>query len=169
MSLRIDPDADQPARNAFSVPDLGAGCVPYAVGFLFSTDGRVALVRKARPVWQAGRFNGVGGKVEPGETPAAAMRREFWEEAGVDHAHWDHYASVTFPAGVLWVFRATVADEVLDQVRTCTDEPIEVVAVSDLLAGRFPVIPNLHWLVPLGLYTHDHYVPLVAHEVPVSQ
>jgi 8-oxo-dGTP diphosphatase len=43
----------------------------YACGFLFSLDRtRVLLIRKRRPAWQAGRLNGVGGKIEPGETPA---------------------------------------------------------------------------------------------------
>src|SRR5690349_13991679 len=42
----------------------------YALGFLFDGTGRVVLIRKRRPAWQAGLLNGVGGKVEPGEAPA---------------------------------------------------------------------------------------------------
>jgi hypothetical protein len=51
-------------------------------GFAFSPDhSRVVLIAKNRPARQAGRLNGVGGHVKPGETPAAAMAREFREES----------------------------------------------------------------------------------------
>jgi len=59
----------------------------YVNGFLFfKRDGfdKVLLILKNRPKWQAGCFNGIGGKVEPGELHIDAMRREFWEEAGVE-------------------------------------------------------------------------------------
>lgn len=43
----------------------------------------VLLIRKNRPQWQAGKMNGVGGKVEPGETPQGAAPRELFEETGL--------------------------------------------------------------------------------------
>ena len=39
------------------------------LGFLFDDKGNVALIRKHSPAWQAGRLNGLGGRVEHGETP----------------------------------------------------------------------------------------------------
>ncbi|ACB40337.1 8-oxo-dGTP diphosphatase [Pyrobaculum neutrophilum] len=45
-------------------------------------DGRVLLIRKKRGLG-AGLFNGVGGKVKPGETPEEAAAREALEEVGV--------------------------------------------------------------------------------------
>jgi 8-oxo-dGTP pyrophosphatase MutT (NUDIX family) len=56
----------------------------YVLGFAFGSHGRVLLIRKERPAWQRGRMNGLGGKVESGETDAQAMRREFLEECGLD-------------------------------------------------------------------------------------
>jgi len=57
----------------------------YVVGFLFSEDqSRVLLVWKNRPAWQNGKLNGVGGKIEAGETPLQAMEREFKEETYFD-------------------------------------------------------------------------------------
>jgi 8-oxo-dGTP diphosphatase len=54
----------------------------YVLGFCFGPSLRtVVLIRKTRPEWQAGRLNGVGGHIEDGETPLAAMKREFCEEA----------------------------------------------------------------------------------------
>jgi 8-oxo-dGTP diphosphatase len=44
--------------------------------------GRVLLMRKLRGIG-AGKINGPGGKVEPGETPLAAAIRETQEEIGV--------------------------------------------------------------------------------------
>ena len=73
----------------------------YVCGFLFSPDrSRVLLIRKRRPAWQAGRLNGVGGKVEAGEALYHAMRREFREEAGLDlpESQWAHAITLTGPA-----------------------------------------------------------------------
>lgn len=56
----------------------------FVCGFCFDEEReRVVLIEKSQPAWQAGRLNGVGGKVEPGESVSAAMTREFEEEAGV--------------------------------------------------------------------------------------
>lgn len=56
----------------------------FVCGFCFDQErDRVVLIQKAQPDWQAGRLNGVGGKVESGESVAQAMTREFEEEAGV--------------------------------------------------------------------------------------
>jgi 8-oxo-dGTP diphosphatase len=53
----------------------------YVAGFLFdSKRENVVLIRKNKPEWQADKLNGVGGKIEDGEVPAAAMFREFTEE-----------------------------------------------------------------------------------------
>jgi 8-oxo-dGTP diphosphatase len=56
----------------------------WVVGFVFKNRDEVTLVMKNRPEWQKGKLNGVGGKIEAGETSAQAMRREFKEEAGAD-------------------------------------------------------------------------------------
>ncbi|HSI37253.1 MAG TPA: NUDIX domain-containing protein, partial [Tepidisphaeraceae bacterium] len=56
----------------------------YVCSFAFPpARDRVLLIRKNRPAWQAGKLNGVGGKIEPGETPRQAARREFEEETGL--------------------------------------------------------------------------------------
>src|SRR4051794_12802825 len=43
---------------------------------------RVLMIRKKRGLG-AGKINGVGGKLEPGETELAAIRREAVEELGI--------------------------------------------------------------------------------------
>lgn len=139
----------------------------YVVGFLFSEpSGLVALVRKNRPDWQAGRLNGIGGKVEAGETPSEAMRREFHEEAGLDLEGWEHFATVeaqNHTGGRIFFYRLVVEDETFSGARTMTDEPIETHVVAAVVPTE-DVLPNLSWLLPLARYRHDTYEPLIARE-----
>ena len=56
------------------------------LGYVLSPDRREVLMihRNARPDDQhLGKYNGLGGKMEPGEDIAACMRREILEEAGI--------------------------------------------------------------------------------------
>lgn len=53
----------------------------YVLGFCITPKGAV-LIQKAKR-WGGYVWNGIGGKIEPNETPLQAMVREFWEEAGV--------------------------------------------------------------------------------------
>ena len=56
------------------------------VGAAIVRDGRVLAARRTAPPAAAGRWELPGGKVEPGETPAAALVREVREELGCDVA-----------------------------------------------------------------------------------
>jgi len=54
------------------------------LGFVFNEDRtRVLLIEKKRPEWQAGKINGLGGKVKGNETPHEAISREVEEESGL--------------------------------------------------------------------------------------
>jgi 8-oxo-dGTP diphosphatase len=57
------------------------------LGYVLSPDGRHVLMihRNARQDdMHLGKYNGLGGKMEPGEDIAACMRREIREEAGIE-------------------------------------------------------------------------------------
>ena len=57
------------------------------LGFVMSPDGKQVLLihRTGRPGDQhAGKYNGLGGKMEAGEDVVACMRREIREEAGIE-------------------------------------------------------------------------------------
>src|SRR4051794_34787147 len=54
------------------------------VGAALFDDGRLLAARRSAPVELAGRWELPGGKVEPGESPEAALVRELREELGVD-------------------------------------------------------------------------------------
>lgn len=100
--------------------------VRYVLGLQFTpSGGRVVLIKKRRPDWQAGYFNGVGGHIEPGETPEAAMRREFEEETGVNQAtvNWRPLC-ILFPNDYveLHVFKSFTIQA--EQAKTVSDEEV---------------------------------------------
>lgn len=130
----------------------------YVVGFLFSEDGKeVLLIRKTKPSWQAGRLNGVGGKVETGETPAEAMRREMKEEADLDIADWEHYAILEGEGRYqVHMFRAQANGRPAPQSLT-----EEVVSWEKFRPLPEHAIGNLSWLIPLAL-DRDLKVPVRA-------
>ena len=123
----------------------------WVVGFLFRNECEAALVMKTRPAWQAGKLNGVGGKVEEGETPLVAMRREFLEEAGVAIADWREYARLSVAAGEIYFFVAH-GDHT---IASMTDEEVGWYHIAAL--RELPVIENLRWLVPLALDRENKY------------
>lgn len=124
----------------------------YVVGFLFSEDQKqVVLVKKKRPQWQAGFYNGVGGKVEYAETFSNAMLREFQEETGVQtlEEDWDLYAEMEGEKFKIKIF-CCFNDLYLSQVTTKTDEQIEIVPV-ELDKLRTTAISNCSWLIGAAL------------------
>jgi len=123
----------------------------YVLGFMLSPDEtEVVLIRKNRPTWQAGRLNGVGGKVNSGEGYYEAMVREFEEETGVTEREWTHYADME---GIDWNCRVfySISEKYLD-AQTMTDEQI-VVENVDAACGldSAQAISNLKWLIPLAI------------------
>lgn len=115
----------------------------YVVGFAFRSNGKVVLIEKRRPDWQAGKLNGVGGHVEKGETMRQAMLREFEEEAGARVHNWEHFATVTDATNWSVYFFGTITNLPVSSV---TDERIMEFPCRDLPRN---VVPNLHWLIPM--------------------
>ena len=51
--------------------------INYVTGFMFSQDLlNVGLIKKLKPKWQSGLYNGIGGKIEHDESPYEALARE---------------------------------------------------------------------------------------------
>ena len=106
----------------------------YVVGFCFDTElEHVAIVKKNRPDYQAGLFNGIGGKIEFREIGKAAMEREFYEETGVriDQNTWTHFGDKSDGKNFLVkVYYATSSN--VFECKTVEDEEIFVVPVADI-------------------------------------
>lgn len=129
----------------------------YVCGFLFSPErDRVLLIRKNRPRWQAGRLNGVGGKIEPGETPLEAMRREFREETGLEIDDWQPVADLVLEGSIIHFFAAF--DGAIGDARALTDEKLEIHPADALPKD---VLGNLRVLVPLALDTTGIMKPVL--------
>jgi len=82
--------------------------VQQVVGAAIVRDGRVLTARRTKPSAAAGRWEFPGGKVEPGESPEAALVREIAEELGVTVAvtGWLAGQAPIGPAHVLTVAHA---------------------------------------------------------------
>jgi 8-oxo-dGTP diphosphatase len=85
-ATREDLFGQAEAAKAPSAEDAGgaAPLVLVAACALIDRDGRVLLARRPEGKWMAGLWEFPGGKLNPGETPEAALIRELKEELGID-------------------------------------------------------------------------------------
>jgi 8-oxo-dGTP diphosphatase len=84
-------------------------------------DGRVLLIRRAAPPGR-GQWSLPGGKVEPGETPSAAVVREVREETGLDVRVIDELGVVTYDGeGFSYSIHEHLCDVTGDQARAGDD------------------------------------------------
>lgn len=121
----------------------------YVVGFLFSLSmGQTILVEKQRPEWQAGKCNGVGGKIEEGETDHAAMVREFREETGKEVPTWTRFCTLNGDWGTLYCFYAVAED--YNKVETVTDEEILLWDLEFIMDPKYAILPNVRWLIQMA-------------------
>jgi 8-oxo-dGTP diphosphatase len=118
----------------------------YVLGFLFSPDqSQVLLIRKLKPDWQAGKLNGIGGKIEEGESLREAMEREAAEEADLKGLDWSSYCIMS---GEDWTVGVLRAFGDVTKARSMTEETLQVCSTSSLPPD---CISNLNWLIPMGL------------------
>jgi 8-oxo-dGTP diphosphatase len=119
----------------------------YVLALLFTANRRqVVLMRRMRPLWQAGRVNALGGRLVIGESPGDAARREVREESGVDVKEWTEVLVWDDAEYRMHVMRAVSA--LASTARTMEDQEVFLADVESLPAN---VIDNLRWLVPLAL------------------
>ncbi len=124
---------------------------------------RVLLIHRVAPDrpddYHAGKWNGLGGKLEADESPLECARRELREESGLDLApdRFRALGTLQFPNfkahkaedWLVFVFRAEVRPDEASETLTTSAE------------GR------LHWIAPekiaeLGFWPGDrHFLPLV--------
>ncbi len=111
------------------------------VAAVIERDGKFLAARRTEPPALAGRWEFPGGKTEPGEDDAAALRRECREELGVEIEVGPPVGPVyTVPGGALEVrtYRATLLRG--------EPAPIESHDALRWLAPGSPQVRELPWL-----------------------
>lgn len=119
----------------------------YTLAHIFDPSlSKVLLIHKNRPEWQAGKMNGIGGKLEVGETTFEGISREVWEETGlrIPITKWQHVIDLEAKDWVVHIFTTTYKD--LSKAISKTDEEVEVCNVSSLPSS---IVPNLAWEIPI--------------------
>lgn len=124
----------------------------YVMGFVFNkAKDKVLLIKKKRPEWQAGHWNGMRGKIEPvDKNPISAMHRESSEELSCPY-DWEHCLTFVCPGGTVFVFRAFSVSETIEFTQK-EDEKLEVWYV-DTLSQLHNMMNNLKWIIPICLST----------------
>jgi hypothetical protein len=142
----------------------------YTCAFAFAAEparsDNVLLIRKAKPDWQRGLLNGIGGKVEVRngfiETINEATIREFKEETGLDdiainplifHSMlWPEYRSHTdWPLVYFSAFTLpfAVMKEAVGNTMMAT-EPCVLCRTKGIQLARHELMPNLPFLIEMA-------------------
>jgi 8-oxo-dGTP pyrophosphatase MutT (NUDIX family) len=138
--------------------------VKYVAGLLFDEDrNRVALILKNHgPAAVVGHWNAIGGKRSTAsagqlESSAAAMWREFIEEAGVDIQSWEPFlilrAKGDNPEWQVDFFHAFDYAK-LGEVKTMESESVMVWHLDELTN----IVSNLAWIIPMALTHKSQHV-----------
>ena len=128
------------------------------VGAAIIADGRVLACQRSGPPEMAGRWEFPGGKVEPGETDAAALIRECREELRVAVRVGEQVGrdiSIANGHGILRVYTAWLTDDAAPQ-------PIEHSALRWLAPDELDDVP---WL-PADTPVVAALAPLLTAEAP---
>jgi 8-oxo-dGTP diphosphatase len=109
------------------------------VGAVVVDAGRVLAARRSRPDEVAGLWEFPGGKVEPGEDPRAALRRELLEELDAVVSVTEELAGSPWPISTRYVLRLYAATLVSGEPAPGADHD----AVTWLRPDR---LDDLDWL-----------------------
>lgn len=127
------------------------------LGYVLSPDGREVLMihRNARPGdLHLGKYNGLGGKIEPLEDVVSGMRRELHEEAGIEALELRLRGTVSWPGfgkhGEDWLgFIFLISRFAGTPPPANAEGSLEWVAVERVLALDLPLWPGDGYFLPL--------------------
>jgi 8-oxo-dGTP diphosphatase len=149
------------------------------LGYVLSPDGRRALLvhRNASPGDRHyGKYNGLGGKLEPNEDLASGMCREILEEADIECRRLELAGTIIWTG--IWdedttflgaLFRIPEWHGVPPE-RNAEGE-LAWITIADMLAARLPMWAGDRYFLPLVFADQPrqfHGVMRYLHDVPVS-
>lgn len=128
--------------------------------------GRVLMIRRGAEAggraddYHSGKWNGLGGKLEPGESPLEAARREFREESGIDLPegafralgviHFPNFKAHKNEDWIVYLFSAEVPSERAGALRPQSEEgSLHWIASAEVAA--LPLWPGDSLFLPLAL------------------
>jgi 8-oxo-dGTP diphosphatase len=135
--------------------------IEYVLGFIFDkTFDHVVLINKLRPDWQKGFLNGIGGKIDDYEYPIEAMKRECFEECGLEIDTWKNFAVIGGEGFNIWCYKVNL-NIYENIIFNKTDEVVDIFKVKDL--NNLNVISNLKWIIPMAIdrdcFANITYIP----------
>lgn len=143
----------------------------FSLGFIFDAQlQNVLLIQKNRPDWQKGKWNGLGGHVEKGETYLQTIEREVFEESGLNIPanEWIKVGEMKLTDSICWVFAAIYKGELTD-IQIKTDE---ILAWHSIRNIPINVLSNLTWLIPFAIdkLTHSELLECIIfyNKLPTS-
>lgn len=117
----------------------------YCLGFVCDPfTQKVVLIEKARPAWQAGQFNGIGGKLESGETALESMIRECQEETGLEEISWNVVGQITDDKEYHVSVFLGLGD--ISKAQTLTDEKVHLISWENVLRQKLVKDVNVIWM-----------------------
>ncbi len=128
----------------------------YSCGLVFNqNNSKLAMIKKNRPWWQKGRYNGVGGKVEGLESYVECMIRETKEEMGIDtkEQDWCSLGRLTSEEYNVMFFAIFGVD--IYTLKQITDEEIYIINIKHIFDINNDVynliMPNIRTAIGLAL------------------
>jgi len=125
----------------------------YTLAFLFSkqVDAVLLIKKKHKPQRHIGKYNGLGGHIEPGESSRESIAREVKEECGIGlvEASYDKFAVMQGSKWLCFCYRAFI-DGLDEYAALDTREGlVEAISLSEL--NEIPKVCNVEWLIGLAL------------------
>lgn len=104
----------------------------YTVGFIFDEFDNVLLIHKDRPADQVGKVNGIGGKIEKGETPLQCIIREAQEECGLKIDKWNNGGIKRAESAIIYLFYTSIKNDEIVKYKSLTSEKVELFKMNNL-------------------------------------
>jgi 8-oxo-dGTP pyrophosphatase MutT (NUDIX family) len=114
----------------------------------FKDQIQILLILKDRPEWQKGKLNLPGGRMEEGETPEEAAKRELHEETGLQAWRMQQMGVMKDRQFTIHCLNAIAETHVELKPREGETEEVMWMPFHEALADK-RLIPNLRVIIPL--------------------